>query len=142
MQAIPDSKQGKTAAVLPRVVIQTLSAVLLQQIKEERAEKVPFCPNCPESHLFSSIHSPIPFPSPALCTSVLSLQHSITAAWSPGDVSLLRSDVVVGYANRPARPLLLTRPISFFSGLREKHTHNTHTTRTHTETRTLIRHWR
>lgn len=74
-----------------------------------------------ESHPSSSLRPPIPFPSPALCTSLFPFQHSITAAWSPGDVSLLRSDVV-GYANRPSRPLLLTRPSPHFS----RPTENTH----------------
>lgn len=74
----------------------------------------------PESHLSSSLHPPIPFPSPALCTSQFLFQHSITAAWSPGDVSLLWSDVE-GYANRPSRPLLLTRPRPHFSRRTETH---------------------
>lgn len=76
-------------------------------------------PHC-LNHLSSSLHSPIPFPSPALCTSLFPFQHSITAARSPGDVSLLRSDVV-GYANRPSRPLLLTRPGPHFSKPAETH---------------------
>lgn len=82
----------------------------------------------PECRLSSSHQPPIPFPSPAFCTSLFPFQHSITAAWSPGDVSLLRSDVV-DYANRPSRPLLLTRPSPHFSG---KHTH----THTHMSTNT------
>lgn len=76
----------------------------------------------PESHLSSSLHPPIPFPSPALCSTQFPFQHSITAARSPGDVSLLRSDVV-DYANGPSRPLLLTRPGPHFSRPTETQPH-------------------
>lgn len=75
-----------------------------------------------ESDLSSSIHPPIPFfPTQALYTSLFSFQHSIIATWSPGDVSLLRSDIV-GHTNRPYRPLLLTKPSPHFSGPRKIHT--------------------
>lgn len=76
----------------------------------------------PATHLSSSFHPLIPFPSLALWTSLFPFQHSITAAQRPGDVSLLRSDVV-DYANRPSRPLLLTRPSPHFSRPAETHRH-------------------
>lgn len=107
--------------------------------RDETIENKEKCPTVhflasppPESHLSSSLHPPIPFPSPALCTSLFPFQHSITAAWSPGDVSLLRSDVV-GYANRPSRPLLLTRPGPHFSRPTETHTqtHKKYRKKTH-----------
>lgn len=118
-----------------------VSQILCICKKDETTENKEKCPTVhflasllPESHLSSSLHPPIPFPSPALCTSLFPFQHSITAAWSPGDVSLLRSDVV-GYANRPSRPLLLTRPSPHFSRPTETHTQTHRNTQTHKKSR-------
>lgn len=90
------------------------------------------CP--PASFLRSPFHHRLSVPvcSPS---NTPSRQH-----WSPGDVSLLRSDVV-GYANRPSRPLLLTRPGLHFSKPTETQRRSTSTQKvqkkTHTrETRT------
>lgn len=59
--------------------------------------------------------------------------------WSPGDVSLLRSDVV-GHANRPSRPLLLTRPSLHFSKLTETQHRSTNTQKVQKRTHNLETH--
>lgn len=88
-----------------------------------------FCPATWISSVPEHLSSDSPFPSLAHCTRLVPFQHSITAAWSPGDVSLLRSDVV-HYANRPSRLLLLTRPNPYFS----RHEETDSCTQTHKHT--------
>lgn len=121
-------------STFPKTLRQKIANIIKCNEKTDRKctkSSLPLSTLCPATWISSvpeHLSSDSPFSSPAHCTRLLPFQHSITAAWSPGDVSLLRSDVV-RYANRPSRLLLLTRPNPYFS--RHIKTHSCTQTDTH-----------
>lgn len=103
----------------------------LKKKEEEEEETAPSCllPCLPTAWISSVLQPPSSDPLLHHGLSVPVRSPSNTPSRqrrSPGDVSLLRSDVV-GRANRPSRPLLLTRPsfpfLKAYRNTARKHKH-------------------